>query len=673
MYHGRTVEDPYFWLKDPGYPEVRDPDVLDYLNRENSYFAEAISPHKERINRLFEELKGRLPESEVSVPVKDGGWFFWWRFPKGAEYREHLRRPAGGGEEELLLSEPELAQGAEYFRLGGMEVSDDAAYLAYSTDFDGSERYTLRFKKLDDSAGGPPAGEGIPNTIDDPLWLPDNRTILYLELSDEWRPYRLRRHRLGTDPEEDAILYEEADPSFFLHLGISQSREYVILATGDHETTEVRIAESRKLTHGGSFATLLPRHSGVEEELDHAGEYFYRRVNDRHKNFRLLRAPVARPEEWEELIPPSEEVYLRGITAFESVLVIEERVHGIDRLRIREHRGGEWIIPFPEELYSAHLGANPEFSVETIRIEYQSMVTPPTVYDYHLTDGRLEVKKVKEIPSGYDAEGYRSERVEVVVRDGSIVPATVLYRKDTPLDGCAPLYLYGYGAYGYGITPHFSTNALSLLNRGFIVAVAHVRGGDELGYAWYEGGKRFSRKNSFHDFVDVAAGLIDAGYTAAGNICARGGSAGGELMGAAVNLAPELFRAVVAEVPFVDVLNTMLDDTLPLTPIEWPEWGNPIEDAEAFDYIRSYSPYDNVKPQNYPPLLITAGISDPRVTYWEPAKWAAALRATKTDGNLLLLKTNMGAGHGGRSGRYAALYEEAEALTFFLLASGVPD
>lgn len=669
-YHGRTLDDPYGWLRDPGYPEVRDPSILDYLRRENSYFDEAMSPRKERVDALFRELKGRLEETETSVPVKDGGWLFWWRFPPGEEYREHLRRPVDGGEEELLLSEPELARGREYFRLGGMEVSYDGSYLAYSTDFDGSERYTLRFERLD---GGETSAtsETIPGTIGDPVWLPDNRSVLYLELSEEWRPYRLRAHTLGTDPREDPILYEETDPSFFVDLDLSQSREYIILASGDHETTEIRVAASESLLSKGSLRLLLPRHEGVEEEIDHAGDYFYRRTNDTYKNFRLLRAPVDRPESWEELIPGSEEIYLRGITAFDGFLVLEERVNGIDRLRLKERGGEERVIPFPEEIYSAQLGANPEFSVDRVRISYQSMITPPTVYDYRIADRRLETKKVKEIPSGYERSRYRSERLSLPGRDGTEVPVSVVYREETPLDGSAPLYLYGYGAYGYGITPHFSTNALSLLDRGFVVAVAHVRGGDELGYRWYEAGKRNSRKNTFYDFVDVARGLIDRGYTDVGGICARGGSAGGELMGAAVNIAPELFRAVVAEVPFVDVLNTMLDDTLPLTPIEWPEWGNPIEDPDAFDYILSYSPYDNVVAQEYPPLLITAGISDPRVTYWEPAKWAAKLRATKTDNNVLLLKTNMGAGHGGRSGRYSALYEDAEAITFMLLASGL--
>ncbi|MFP4534869.1 MAG: S9 family peptidase [Spirochaetaceae bacterium] len=681
-YHGRELVDEYAWLRDPSYPEVQDEQILGYLRAENEYFQKAMEPHRDSINALFEELKGRLKEDEEGVPAKDGKWEFWWRFEKGEEYREHLRRRIDGGSPELFLSEPELARGTEYFRLGGLDVSQDGRVVAYSTDTEGDERYTMRFR---------PEAEEIRDTIGDPIWLADNRTILYLELSDEWRPFRVRAHTVGTDPEEDPILYEEEDTSFFVHVDLSQSRAYVLVTTGDHVTNEtwvcsmddlLRFLASREAAgpekrrpgaaEESPFRLLIDRREGEEQELDHHGEYFFILTNDRHKNFRLVRAPVngSGREEWEEIIAPSDRVYLRGLTCFSSFMVLEERVDGVDQVRLREYEGEEHRVRFPEAAYTAGLHENPEYELSTVRLHYQSMVTPPTVYDYHVAQQRLEVRKVKEIPSGYDPSEFATERLLIPARDGTAVPASIVYPKDLPKDGSRPLYLYAYGAYGMGISPHFSTNALSLLKRGFSVAVAHVRGGDELGYHWYEAGKLDRRTNTFNDFVDVARGLIEHGLTSEGLICARGGSAGGELMGAVVNTAPELFRAVIAEVPFVDVLNTMLDDSLPLTPIEWPEWGNPIADSDAFDLIRSYSPYDNVREQGYPPLLITAGLSDPRVAYWEPAKWAARLRDRKTDDNVLLLKTNMSAGHGGRSGRYAALAEEAEILYFLLLATG---
>lgn len=678
-YHGREVVDPYRWLRDEAYPDLRDEEILDYLRAENAYFSSAMEPHREELDALFAELKGRVKEDEESVPVKDGDWEFWWRFAKGEEYREHLRRYLEGGEEELLLSEPKLAAGSDYFRLGGMDVSNDGNWIAFSVDTDGSERYTVRFR----STRGEERVEEIPETIGDPLWLPDNRTILYLELSEEWRPYRLRAHTLGQDTETDPVLYEEEDTSFFLDLDYTQSREYLVLSTGDHVTTELRVAATDALVaHLAALSEgspsenplrlIVERTEEEEHEIDHWGAFFYLRTNDRHKNFRLVRFPVDNPERpgWEEIIPASDRVYLRGLTCFRSFYVLEERLDGVDQVRIRSYDGEEHRVAFPEAAYTAGLHENPEYDVATLRLHYQSMVTPPTRYDYHISERRLERLKVKEIPSGYDSSRYSTERLALTVRDGTSVPVSIVYPRDLPRDGSRPLYLYGYGAYGMGITPHFSANALSLLERGFSVAVAHVRGGDELGYHWYEAGKRERRSNTFNDFIDVARGLIEMRFTSSGLICARGGSAGGELMGAVVNEAPELFRAVVANVPFVDVLNTMLDETLPLTPIEWPEWGNPLEDSFFFDLIRSYSPYDNVRAQEYPPMLVTAGLSDPRVTYWEPAKWVARLRATKSDGNILLLKTNMGAGHGGRSGRYASLQEEAEAILFMLLAVG---
>jgi oligopeptidase B len=395
------------------------------------------------------------------------------------------------------------------------------------------------------------------------------------------------------------------------------------------------------------------------------------RTNDTHPNFRIVTATLDAPGEWTEAIAPSDHFYIRGLTAFSDFYVISGREDGLDQIRLRDYGGGEQPITFPEASYTAGLGANAEYAVAKLRLSYQSMVTPPTVYDYHLATGRLETRKVQEIPSGYDASLYATERLTITARDGAKVPVSVVYRKGFAKDSSGPLHLYGYGAYGHAMPPGFSTNRLSLLDRGFAYAIAHIRGGDDLGYRWYLDGKLDKRSNTFNDFVDVAKGLIEAGFARPGRISISGGSAGGELVGAVLNQAPELWGAAVAHVPFVDVLNTMLDDSLPLTPGEWPEWGNPITDPEAFALIRGYSPYDNVEPKAYPPLLITAGLNDPRVTYWEPAKWAAKLRANKTDDNVLLLKTNMGAGHGGKSGRFEHLREDAEEQAFILWQLGL--
>ena len=409
--------------------------------------------------------------------------------------------------------------------------------------------------------------------------------------------------------------------------------------------------------------------------MDHQGDRFVIRTNDTHKNTRLATAPKDDPTEksWIPLVDASDSHYIRGFDAFQDFIAVEERIDGLDHVRLIDRAGQSVYVTFPEAAYTARIDTNPEFQTDTLRLEYTSMVTPSTVFDYHVDAAELEVRKVQQIPSGYDASAYVTDRALVTARDGAQVPVSIVRRKDTPVDGAAPVYLYGYGAYGLAIPPSFSTSRLSLLDRGFIFAIAHIRGGDDLGYHWYEAGKLDRRTNTFNDFVDVARGLVAMGYGTEGRIAIAGGSAGGQLMGAVVNQAPELWGAVAAHVPFVDVLNTMLDDTLPLTPIEWPEWGNPIEDRTVFEYIRSYSPYDQLKPHEYPPILVTAGLNDPRVTYWEPAKYVAKLRALKTDDNPLLLKTNMGAGHGGKSGRYDRLYEVAEEYAFILANMGLAE
>ena len=675
-HHGVTVEDPWHWLRDPGYPTVEDPDVLAYLEAENRYFEASMSPHSDLIDRIFEEIKGRQQPDLSSVPWKRGDWYYQWSFQEGSQYRVWQRWPSGNSDArtgptadaETILDEPALASDVEYFRLGSMSVSNEGSLLAYSADTDGSERFRMVVKDL---GTGELRDEEIEGTLGNAVWAADDASFFYTLVDENWRPWRVKRHILGQPASEDTVVYEESDSGFFVGLSRTASKEYVIIGTGDHVTSEVRLIPASD--PAAAPVVVSPRRTGHEYSVDHQGHRFVIRTNDAHKNTRLATAPGDDPTEsaWMPLVEASDAHYIRAFKPFRDFIAVEERIDGLDQVRLIDAAGESTYVQFPESTYTVGLETNLEFEIDTLRLEYSSMVTPTTVFDYHLNTGDLEVRKVQQIPSGYDASEYTTDRVQVSARDGAAVPVSIVRRRDTPVDGTAPLYLYGYGAYGLSIPPSFSTTRLSLLDRGFIFALAHIRGGDDLGYHWYEAGKLDRRTNTFNDFVDVARRLVEMGYTSEGRIAIAGGSAGGQLMGAAVNQAPELWGAVAAHVPFVDALNTMLDDTLPLTPIEWPEWGNPIEDKAAFDFIRSYSPYDQLKRGNYPPILVTAGLNDPRVTYWEPAKYVAKLRTLKADGNLLLLKTNMGAGHGGRSGRFDRLYEVAEEYAFVLVTMGL--
>ena len=667
--HGVTVEDPYHWLKDPNYPEVEDADVLAYLEAENAYFEQVMAPHRPLVDRLYEEMKGRIKEDESSVPQKDGDWLYWTAFETGGQYRLWWRKPVAGGPDELLLSEPELAEGHEYFRLGAFAVSNDGRHLAYAVDDSGAERFEVRIKDLETGEHLP---EVIPGMLSDIVWTADDAGFLYGVANEQWRTDNARFHRLGTPVEEDVELFREADEGFRVAVAETSSRAWIVIGTGDHVTSEVRLLPANDPL--AEPILVAPRKVGREYEVDeHAGVLFIQ-TNDVDPQFRLCTAPIADPGNWTELIAPSPHFYMTGVECYRDFFVVEGREDGLDQVEVHSYDGGSpKRIAFPEPSYAAGLGDNPEYHVEKLRLGYESMVTPGTVYDYHLATGALETLKVQEIPSGYDGSRYRTERLKVPARDGTEVPVSIVHPADFPRDGTGRVFLYSYGAYGHAIPPGFSTGRLSLLDRGFAYAIAHIRGGDDLGQQWYLDGKLEKRTNTFNDFVDVARGLVAAGWTAAGRIAIAGASAGGELMGAVVNSDPELWGAVIADVPFVDVLNTMLDAELPLTPGEWPEWGNPIEDPAAFELIRGYSPYDNVRAQAYPPLFITGGLNDPRVTYWEPAKWAAKLRATKTDGNVLLLKTNMGAGHGGKSGRFESLREAAEEHAFVLWQMGAEE
>jgi oligopeptidase B len=670
--HGVTISDPWAWLKDSDYPDVGDKDVLAYLEAENAYFEGMMAPHRPLVDRLYEEMKARIKEDESSVPQKDGDWLYWTAYETGGQYRKWWRRPVAapddGSADELLLDEPALAEGKEYFRLGAFAVSNDARLLAYAIDDNGSERFTIYVKDL---ATGALLPDTIPGMLSDIVWTADDSAFLYGLANKEWRTDNARLHVLGTDPADDVELYHEDDEGYRVAVAETSDRRWIVIATGDHVTSEVRLYPANDPR--AAPILVAPRQPGREYDVDTHGDTLFIHTNDVNPMWRLVTAPIAAPGEWTELIPPSAHFYMTGVECYRNFFIVEGREDGLDQVAIHRYDAPTVAerIAFPEASYAAGSGDNPEYDQTVIRLGYESMVTPGTVYDYDTATGALTTLKVQEIPSGYDAGRYRTERLHIAARDGTQVPVSIVYPADFPRDGSRPLFLYAYGAYGHAIPPGFSTGRLSLLDRGFAYAIAHIRGGDDLGQQWYHDGKLDKRTNTFNDFVDVARGLIAQRWTSEGRIAIAGRSAGGELMGAVVNSDPELWGAVIADVPFVDVLNTMLDESLPLTPGEWPEWGNPITDPAAFQLIRSYSPYDNVRAQAYPPLFISGGLNDPRVTYWEPAKWAAKLRATKTDDNVLLLKTNMGAGHGGKSGRFESLREGAEEHAFVLWQLGV--
>jgi oligopeptidase B len=668
-HHGLTVEDPWAWLRDPGYPKVETPEILRYLEAENAWFDAVMAPEAGHVETLFGELRARQKEDDAAVPWPDGDWLYRWRFEAGGQYRIWSRRPRdGGGEETVVLDENALAAGRDYFRLGALETSEDHRRLAYAIDTDGSERFTLRVRDLE---RGEDLDDVIPGTLGSPVWNAAGDAFLYVLVNEQWRPWQVRLHRLGTPVGDDPVIYTEEDESFFVGVDATADRRFLMIAAGDHRTSEVRLlpaddplAEPR---------LVAPRRAGHEYDVDHAHGRLWIRTNDVHEEFRIVSAPADAPGEadWREEIAPSSHDYLTGLAVFAGFLVVSERHDGLDAIRIRPFEPGgdlgeEHFVRFPEAAYTVGLGVNAEFDTRVLRLGYTSMVTPDTVFDYDVAERTLTTLKVREIPSGYDASRYVTERLTVTARDGTAVPVSLVRRRDFPLDGTGNLYLQGYGAYGIAELPTFSAARLSLLDRGFACGLAHVRGGDDLGHGWYRAGTLERRENTFDDFVDVARGLVERGWTAPGRIAISGGSAGGELMGVAMNRAPELWGAVVAHVPFVDVLHTMLDASLPLTPIEWPEWGNPIESRAVFELIRGYSPYENLEARAYPPLLVTAGINDPRVTYWEPAKWVARQRALRTDDEVMLLKTNMSAGHGGVSGRWDSLREVAEEFAFVL-------
>ncbi len=666
--HGDVRIDDYHWLR-----ERTNADVVAYLQAENEYADAMLAPTEDLQQRLYEEMVERLNETDASVPVQRDEFLYYIRTEQGKQYEIFCRKRAtidtfDATAEEILIDENALAAGHAYFALGAREVSPDHRLLAYTVDTSGSESFDLFVMDLTTRVivDGPIHGLSY-----DVEWGNDSQTLFYTVLDEQMRPHAVRRHRLGALAETDVELYREADPAFFVGVEVTRSREFVFIVMESNTTTEFRSArvdDATEAAGASAFAVVQPRRTEVEYHIAHSGESFFILTNEDAFNFRVFEAPAKRParSQWREIIAHRPNVKIDSVEAFAQFLVVMERENGLRRIRVIDLLTRESSeVAMDEPVYTVWLDANPEFHATTLRFSYSSLTTPRTVYDYDTVAQTRVLRKQYQVFGDYDPAQYTSERLYASAVDGTRVPISLVYRRDTPRDGNAPLLLYGYGAYGVSVEPHFVANRVSLLDRGVIFAIAHIRGGGELGRAWYEKGKRFYKRNTFTDYIACAEHLIAKSYTREGNIVSYGGSAGGMLMGAVVNMRPDLWRATVAVVPFVDVLNTMLDHSLPLTVIEFEEWGNPAE-KKAYEYIRSYSPYDNISRQDYPSMLVLSGFNDRRVQYWEPAKWVAKLRVAKTDANPILLRTRMGEGHKGASGRYDYLKDIALEYAFIL-------
>ncbi len=662
--HGDTRIDEYYWLN-----ERENPDVIAYLEAENDYKNKVMAHLKSFQDKLFQEMKGRIKEQDESVPYKDNGYYYITRFEQGQEYPIFSRKKGSlDATEEIMLNVNELAKPYDYFQVGGRSVSPNNKILAYGEDTLSRRIYTIRFKNLETGAMLP---DVIPNTTGGAVWANDNQTIFYtLKDLQTLRGYKVFRHKLGTPTAQDVEIFHEKDESFDCFAYKTKSKKYIVIASYYSNSQEYQVLDASTPT--GKFRMLQPREKGLEYGIDHYGDKFYIRTNWNAQNFRLMETPENKTtkENWKELIPNRADVLFEGMDIFKDYLVLSERKNGITQLRIRPWKGEEHYIQFQEEAYVAFTSTNPEFETELLRLNYQSLTTPNTTYDYNMRTKEFKQLKQQEVLGGFNPADYQSERIYVTARDGVKVPVSIVYKKGFQKDGKRPLLLYAYGSYGASMDPSFSSNRLSLLNRGFAYAIAHIRGGEEMGRQWYENGKLLKKKNTFNDYIDCAEYLIQNKYTNKDKLFAMGGSAGGLLMGAVVNMRPDLFKGVVAAVPFVDVVTTMMDASIPLTTFEYDEWGNPNQ-KEYYDYMKSYSPYDNVEAKAYPAMLVTTGLHDSQVQYWEPAKWVARLRAMKTDKNPLLLHTNMEAGHGGASGRFEALKEIAMEYAFMLDLAGI--
>lgn len=670
-WHGHQRRDDYAWLRADNWREaMQDPtalpeDVRGYLDAENAYTDAVMAESADFRSELYRELRARIREDDSTVPAPDGDWLYYTRFREGGQHPILCRRPRNGGDEAVLLDGDAEAAGRDYFRLGSAEHSPDHRYLAYSVDGTGAEVFQIRVRDLK-------TGEDLPDRLDsssgDVAWAADSRTLFFTVLNPEHRPKWVHRHRLGEPPAAAAIVYDEPDAGFFVGVEKTESGRYVLINCHDHTTSEVHAIRADR--PDASPVVFLPRERDVEYEVsDHGDRWIILTNRDGAEDFRIVTAPLEEygPENWRELVAHRPGCLIQGMLVFERWLVRQELENAVPRLVVRDMTGGEeHAIAFDEACYSIGIVGGYEYATDTLRFGYSSYTTPARIFDYDMRTRERTLRKAHEVPSGHRPEDYVAHRLDAVADDGETVPITLFHHRDVTPGPDTPLLLYGYGAYGISDLPGFSANRLSLVARGFVYATAHVRGGMERGYRWYRDGKLGAKQNTFSDTIACAEALIARGYTGVGRITLHGGSAGGMLVGAVLNQRPDLFGAAVADVPFVDVLNTMLDASLPLTPPEWPEWGNPVESADDYRTILSYSPYDNVAALDYPPLLVTAGVSDPRVTYWEPAKWVARLRATRANDAPLLLRTNMSAGHGGASGRFDYLEEVAFRYAFIL-------
>jgi oligopeptidase B len=678
-FHGDTVTDEFAWLAGK-----EDPDTIDYLRAENAYAEAATAGLDSLRDQIFEEIKARTQESDLSVPVRKGDWWYYSRTVEGKQYGVHCRRAVAPGEvippvaadgqplpgEQELLDGNELAVGHDFFSLGAFRSSPDQRWLAYSTDFSGNERFTIRIKDLET---GQTLADEIPDTFAGCAWSRDASTLFYVTVDAAWRPYRVWRHRVGTPAAQDTMVFEEPDERFHVYVGLTRSERFVLIKAASVLTTEVWMCDAA--TPESGFSVVTPRRQGLDYDVEDAGDQLLILHNDGAENFEIATAPVTEPAAWTPLVPHRADTRLLDVAAFADFIVVYFRRDGLTGLRVLRRDGsGEHEIAFPEPVYRVGPGANPEYQASRFRLSYTSLVTPGSVFDCEMATGELTLLKRQPVlpsPAGveYRSEDYEQHREWAVGADGTRIPISLVCRRGTPRDGSAPALLYGYGSYEISRDPSFSIPALSLLDRGFVYAIAHIRGGGEMGRSWYTDGKLLRKKNTFTDFIDCAEQLVRQGWTSSDRLVARGGSAGGLLMGAVANMAPEAFAGIVAQVPFVDALTTILDPSLPLTVTEWEEWGDPLHDPEVYAYMKSYTPYENVSGQVYPPIFALTGLNDTRVTYHEPAKWIARLRSV-AKGGPFLLKTEMEAGHGGRSGRYDAWREEALVLAWIVITAG---
>jgi oligopeptidase B len=673
--HGITRTDDYAWLRADNWqamfkdPSILDPEIRKHLEAENAFMEAALGDTAELQKVLFAEMRGRIKEDDSSVPVKDGPFAYGSLFVTGGEQPHYFRTPRDGGDKQTLLNGDTEAAGKDYFRLAGIDHTTDHSHGIWGYDDKGSEYFTLRIRDL---ATGEDLEDVIENTAGGGVWAPDGKSFFYTLQDENHRPSKVFHHVVGQPQSSDRLVFEEKDPGFFMGVGGSLLDDFIYIDIHDHETSEYRLLSTSDLTAEPKL--VADREEGIEYSMTEGGDVFYILTNDGDaKDFKIVEAPVSAPgkENWKEIVPHEPGRLIISHMAYARHLIWLQRKDGLPQIVIRDRQSGEeHAIAFDEEAYSLGLSGAAEYETNTIRFSYSSMTTPTQLYDYDMVTRERVLLKTQEVPSGHNPDDYVTRRVMAPAHDGELVPVSLLYRKDTPLDGSSPCLLYGYGAYGMTIPASFSTNALSLADRGIVYAIAHIRGGKDKGFAWYENGKMENKQNTFKDFIAAADHLVSTGFTSYDRIIAEGGSAGGMLMGAVANMAPEKFAGIIAAVPFVDVLNTMLDDTLPLTPPEWPEWGNPIDSEEEYRWIAAYSPYDNVTGRAYPPILAISGLTDPRVTYWEPTKWVAKLRDMTTGTAPILLKTNMAAGHGGKSGRFQRLEEIAFEYAFAIKVAG---